>query len=160
MRNHQSSRWGWLGSSWLILASLAPAGPTLPASQAPEGKADADAIRAATQAKITAGTAVLAKLRQSLVAPPAGLAGPRGIPDRICAWSSRLTDAKLEAAATHDARVKVLSEALDHAKQLEPWLKELYEAEACGLVSEDLDIAAFHRADVEVRLLREQSRPN
>jgi len=131
MRNRRASRWGLRWAGLLVAVAMAPAAPVAPLVPA----ADTEAIRATSQAKIKAA-------------------------NQIQLWSRVLTDAKLEAATTHDERIQVLTEAFDRAKGYESEIKDLVGNEASGLNKITASKATYYRVDAEGRLLREKELKN
>ncbi len=158
MRNRRASRWGLRWAGLLVAVAMAPAAPVAPLVPA----ADTEAIRATSQAKIKAANEILAMCREFLIAPPGerGAPPPLEVAEQIQLWSRVLTDAKLEAATTHDERIQVLTEAFDRAKGYESEIKDLVGNEASGLNKITASKATYYRVDAEGRLLREKELKN
>ena len=161
MRSQRAARWGLGCAGLLAMTALAPATPPEPRTEPVQAGPSAP-VQAASEAKVKAATEILTMCREFLVAPP----GQRGTPpaievaEQIQYWSRALTDAKLEAATSHEDRLKILSEAVDRAKGFEAEVKDLTGNEESGLTKLSFAKAVYYRADAQSRLIRETATDN
>ena len=147
MRDERATWWGARATGVLAAAlALAPAAPD---------EAD-EALRAAGLAKIRAAAEVLDIYREYLSAPP----GENNITPRVEAaeqiqsWSRTLAEARLEAAATRDERIRLLTEETDRAREFETQVRNLAAGEGMGLTRMSTAKASYYRAEAEARLAR------
>jgi hypothetical protein len=144
----------------LILGSIALIAALAPAPQAPADHLKELAAEKARIAKQVADFYEDIRLAPDGGRPPAPLPGQ----DAVETWTRLAVDARLDASASKQERIAILTEDLERTKAIEARLKDMADAEAVArvaalnrLVRIDAMKARYFRLDAEYRLEKEKA---